>query len=116
MNDRLGAATFGAYGQAQYNGNITGTVWKSAGDNQVRKYDFAYDPVNRLTGADFNQYNSGFNKTAGVDFSVSNLTYDQNGNILTQTQKGLKGNTSDFIDQLTYKYNDNDYSNRLALL
>jgi RHS repeat-associated protein len=102
-----------SYTQAQYNGNIAGTVWKSKGDGEVRKYDFTYDPVNRLTGADFNQYTSGFNKSAGVDFSVSNLTYDANGNILSQTQKGLKGNDSEIIDQLTYKYKDNDFSNRL---
>lgn len=111
--DKQTIASLGSYGQAQYNGNIAGTVWKSKGDGQVRKYDFTYDPVNRLTGADFNQYNSGFNKSAGVDFSVSNLTYDQNGNILSQTQKGLKGNVSEIIDQLTYKYNDNDQSNQL---
>ena len=111
--DKQTVSSLGSYAGAQYNGNITGTVWKSKGDNQIRKYDFTYDPVNRLTGADFNQYSSAFDKSAGVDFSVSNLTYDQNGNILSQTQKGLKGNTSDFIDRLTYKYKDNDYSNRL---
>jgi RHS repeat-associated protein len=103
--------TLGSYGKAQYNGNITGTVWKSKGDGQIRKYDFAYDLVNRLTGADFNQYNSGFNKTAGVDFTVSNLTYDANGNILTQNQMGMKGTSSAPIDQLAYKYYNN--SNRL---
>ncbi|AEV99921.1 hypothetical protein Niako_3621 [Niastella koreensis GR20-10] len=70
-----------------------------------------YIDRNRLTGADFNQYNSGFNKTAGVDFSVSNLTYDANGNILTQNQMGLKGFSSAPVDQLAYKYYDN--SNRL---
>lgn len=109
--DKQTISSLGTYGAAQYNGNITGTVWKSKGDGQVRKYDFTYDPVNRLTGADFKQYNSGFNKSAGIDFSVSNLTYDLNGNILTQTQRGLKVTGSDYIDQLTYKYKDN--SNRL---
>jgi len=102
----------------QYNGNISGTIWKSEGDQQKRKYDFTYDAVNRLTGADFNQYASGtgtsaiFNKTAGIDFSVSNLTFDANGNIITMNQAGLKINTSPTIDQLTYGYIAN--SNRLA--
>lgn len=111
--DKQTVSSLGSYTGAQYNGNITGTVWKSKGDNQIRKYDFTYDPVNRLTGADFNQFSSAFDKSAGVDFSVSNLTYDQNGNILSQSQKGLKGSSSNFIDQLTYKYKENDYSNRL---
>jgi RHS repeat-associated protein len=101
----------------QYNGNISGTIWKSEGDHQKRKYDFTYDAVNRLTGAGFNQYVSGtgttaiFNTTAGVDFSVENLSYDANGNILTMWQKGLKISTSDYIDKLTYTYSTN--SNKL---
>ena len=47
----------------QYNGNITGTIWKSVHDGQIRKYDFSYDAVNRLSNADFNQYTgTSFNK------------------------------------------------------
>ena len=80
----------------EYNGNISGMLWKSEGDQQRRKYDFSYDAVNRLTAANFNQYVSGsgsgavFDKSAGFDFSVSGLTYDANGNIITQVQKGWK--------------------------
>lgn len=110
--DNQTVGTLGNYTAApQYNGNIAGTVWKSKGDQQIRKYDFTYDAVNRLTGADFNQYTSGFNRSAGIDFSVSNLTYDANGNILSQTAKGLKIMGSEDIDQLTYTYIPN--SNRL---
>jgi RHS repeat-associated protein len=102
--------SLGAFTTAQYTGNIAGTVWRSAGDGAQRKYDFTYDAVNRLSGATFNQYVSGsgagatFNTSAGLDFSVSNLTYDANGNILTQSQKGWKISGSDYIDQLTYNY------------
>jgi RHS repeat-associated protein len=101
----------GSYAASQFNGNITGTVWKSKGDNEVRKYDFSYDAVNRLMGADFNQYSGGFNKNAGIDFTVSNLSYDANGNILSQDQKGWKVSGSDYIDQLRYTYTAG--SNRL---
>ncbi len=84
------AAPGNAYATQQYNGNIEGTVWKSAGSGVNRKYDFSYDPVNRLTGANFNQYNgSNFDKSAKIDFSVNNLSYDANGNILTMTQEGF---------------------------
>ncbi|MEI9806768.1 MAG: hypothetical protein WDO16_02180 [Bacteroidota bacterium] len=41
---------------------------------KLRKYDFTYDAVNRLTGADFNQLTgNSFSKNAGIDFSVSGL-------------------------------------------
>lgn len=99
----------------QYNGNISGTVWKSAGDGEKRKYDFTYDAVNRLMSADFNQYTgSAFNKTAGVDFSVkmgdgSNATtaYDANGNIKRMQQWGLTIGSSVQIDDMIYSYYTN---------
>lgn len=111
--DKMSLGGVGNYAAPQYNGNIAGTLWKSKGDNELRKYDFTYDAVNRLTGADFNQYtNNSFNKTAKVDFTVSNLTYDHNGNIQTMNQVGLKGTSSIMIDQLNYTYQSG--SNKLS--
>ena len=101
------------YTAAQYNGNITGTVWKTAGSGVNRKYDFTYDDVNRLTAANFTQYNgSGFDVSAGIDFTTNSLTYDANGNILTMNQKGFTVGGSSLIDQLTYAYQTN--SNKLS--
>jgi RHS repeat-associated protein len=107
----------GAYGTAQYNGNIAGALWKSEGDGQQRKYNFGYDAVNRLTGAAFGQYASGsgssavFNTGAGVDFTVSGITYDLNGNLKALNRSGLLLNSSAPVDGLTYSYAEN--SNRL---
>jgi len=95
-----------SYAAAQYNGNIGGMLWKSTGDDQLRKYDFAYDAVNRLTGADFNQLtNNSFSKDAKIDFSVTGLNYDANGNILAMNQHGWKVGGSETIDSLRYTYN-----------
>ncbi|HEX7845452.1 MAG TPA: RHS repeat-associated core domain-containing protein [Chitinophagaceae bacterium] len=108
----VGQSSLGSFAAQQYNGNITGMVWKSTGDDEVRKYDFTYDAANRILTADFNQYTSGsFSKSANIDFSLSNMSYDANGNILTMNQKGLKINSSPTIDQLTYSYISN--SNKL---
>jgi RHS repeat-associated protein len=101
------------YQNLTYNGSIAGTVWKSAGDGVGRKYDFQYDNTNRLVSADFNQADgSTFDKNAGIDFSVSDLSYDANGNILTMHQNGFKLGGSSPIDQLGYRYEPN--SNKLA--
>lgn len=118
--DKIGSIINGSnYTTAQYNGNIGGTIWKSKGDGEKRKYDFTYDATNRLLAADFNQYTSGsFNKTAGIDFSVKmgdginpDSAFDYNGNILRMQQWGLQGFASSQIDDLRYTYNTS--SNKL---
>jgi RHS repeat-associated protein len=100
------------YSNAQLSGNIAGVTWKSKGDLEKRKFDYTYDNINRLLSADFSQYTgSSFNKTAQVDYSLTNVTYDANGNILTMHQKALQLTSSTDIDGLTYTYSSN--SNRL---
>jgi len=107
--------------QSQYNGNISGTKWRTKGGGEKRAYGFEYDNVNRLAKADFTQNNSGnwnninFGNNT-IDFSVSGgnngkMQYDANGNILSMWQKGLYLQSSDYIDQLDYQYRD--FSNRL---
>jgi len=101
-----------SYTTPRFNGNINGTVWKSKGDGEKRKYDFTYDAANRILSADFNQHtSSAFNKSAGIDFSMSALSYDVNGNILGVKHRGWAGTSSATIDSLTYNYVS--YSNKL---
>jgi RHS repeat-associated protein len=104
--DKVGTIISGQnYAAPQYNGNVEGTVWKSYGDGEKRKYDFTYDAANRILSADFNQFtSSSFNKTAGVDFSLSGMSYDPNGNILSMKQRGMKVGGSSTIDSLNYNY------------
>jgi len=111
--DKSAGAASATYSNLQYNGNIAGTIWKTAGDQVGRKYDFSYDNVNRLTNAAYHQNGSSWTDNTTTDFSVSNLVYDANGNIGSMTQKGFKvGSPAATIDQLTYTYETN--SNKLS--
>ncbi|MBC9929137.1 DUF6443 domain-containing protein [Chitinophaga qingshengii] len=105
-----------AYAGPAFNGNISGTIWRSKNDNISRKYDFGYDRVNRLTQADFNQQNAGSSSWTNdqVNFSVRNLQYDENGNILFMKQEGLAGTASVTVDDLKYGYVAN--SNKLRFV
>jgi RHS repeat-associated protein len=119
-----GTGSNGGYYYTQYNGNITGTVWKSRGDQVRRKYDFEYDAVNRFGKATFTQditsSGGGVWNAAEADFSVHGfdadngwkMKYDDNGNILSMIQKGFKiGTPAAVVDALRYEYNTN--SNKL---
>lgn len=111
--------TIGDYARAEYSGNMAGMLWKSRGDNLVRKYDFDYDRNNRLLKADFLQKEqSGWSHTH-VNFDVKigdgvdpSLAYDANGNILRMQQWGLKMTGSTQIDDLRYSYFT--HSNKLS--
>jgi hypothetical protein len=41
--DKAASVTGTSYANPTFNGNIAGTIWKSAGDEVARKYDFSYD-------------------------------------------------------------------------
>jgi len=105
----------------QYNGNLTGVIWKTQGDNMPRRYDYQYDNANRFTTANFLQKekptDASWNNTK-MDFSVTNISYDENGNLKQMYEKGVvPGNNSPiFVDKLQYDYKQvggGDWSNQL---
>ena len=106
----------------QLNGNITGVMWKTQGDNMPRKYDYVYDNTNRLVAANFLQKEKPGASVpwgnAKMDFTVSNIKYDENGNLLTMNQKGVIPGTAGgvFVDKLEYTYKQvlgGEWSNQL---
>jgi RHS repeat-associated protein len=99
------------FDSSQYNGNIAGVKWKTRADS-AWAYGYNYDKANRLTGAYFTQKNGGSWAQDKKNFSVSNLSYDANGNIRTMLQKGMVGTASKTIDSLVYSYSPN--SNKLS--
>ncbi len=93
-------------------GNLSKQQWKTSRDTTTRKFVYDYDKVNRITGA-------AFTGKGNEDYSLSNLSYDTNGNIKTLNRKGFvsSGNWNT-IDNLSYTYINpftapNDVSNRL---
>ena len=111
------------FNTSRLNGQVTGILWNTQGDDAQRKYDYSYDNAGRLTKAIFNQYTppsggaGGGWSNSNMDFSVTGtsgqITYDLNGNLLTMLQKGIVPgtNTPLTIDDLRYVYNS--YSNQL---
>lgn len=96
---------------AQYNGNISAVLWKSKGNNIKKAYGYTYDKLNRLTAANYGEFTgSGASWNASNHYSVGNISYDVNGNILTLARQGyLTTSTPGFgmMDQLTYVYDGN---------
>ncbi len=97
----------------QVNGSITGVVWKTQGDNTPRKYNYEYDNVNRFTKAGFTEKAEPSQSTwdnIKKDFTVSDIVYDENGNLQQKYVKGILPGTQTplFIDKLTYGYYKNN--------
>jgi RHS repeat-associated protein len=102
------------YAAQQYGGNLAGITWKSAGDGIARKYDFTYDFDDRLQGANFLQNTTGSTWDQNLlNFSVSGIGYDANGNIKQMMQYGYLIGQSGLIDNLTYTYTNSNNSNQL---
>ena len=90
-------------GTALYNGNISQTSWNTANvDSGTKTYSYAYDALNRITGA---------TGATTSNYNVSGISYDKNGNIKTLNRNGWK-NSSNYsdMDKLIYTY---DSGNKL---
>jgi hypothetical protein len=83
-----------------FDGNIGKQTWVNRKDSQARSYVYNYDASSRLKSAIY----SG---VGAENYSLSNINYDQNGNILNLLRKGKNGSNFSDIDNLTYTYQGN---------
>jgi RHS repeat-associated protein len=87
--------------QPLFNGNIAETGWKTASDNKLRKYAYAYDALNRLSSATYIKQGL---MTGAYNESVQ---YDKNGNITGLQRNGdLDSESGAYIqiDDLEYTF------------
>jgi len=90
----------------RYNGNIAEIDWNMSTVNNLKRYNYTYDKLNRLTDAEYaepettNPHNKNFDER---------LAYDLNGNItfLKRNAIPVYGATSTQVDNLEYKYTGN---------
>lgn len=107
------------YNSSYFNGNVSGMTWKGIADAVKRKFDYTYDPSDRLLKASYLQAAANQWSNTTADFTVTigngidpNSAYDANGNIKHLLQKGLLNDAPATIDDLNYTYTT-QYSNKL---
>jgi RHS repeat-associated protein len=95
----------GYTGKKLYNGNIAETYWRTGTNNNIRKYGYFYDHLNRLEKAVYQKPNSSGIGVVTESYNES-LTYDKNGNIITLKRNGgIDEIAPNFqIDNLEYAY------------
>ncbi|HAA17647.1 MAG TPA: hypothetical protein DCP28_02295, partial [Cytophagales bacterium] len=104
-------AVSGLNNTATFNGNLSALSWQINDANHVntiqrpRAYAFQYDGMGRLTSADYAAQQNGQWTAELGGYSVSNITYDKNGNLLTLQRRQLNlSQQTEVIDNLTYSY------------
>jgi len=99
----------------RYDGKMAGMIWRGSNLNRKMAYGYDYTQNQLLLSADFN-YTTNTSNTwskSAMDYSVSKLSYDENGNIMGMKQRGVKPGTGPVdMDIMNYTYESN--SNRLA--
>ncbi len=96
-----------------FNGNITEIDWNISSAEGLKRYNYQYDPLNRMLKGVYSEPNS---SVAQNNYFNEELTYDLNGNIKTLKRFSWPvsgGTTAEKIDDLIYNYQNGDKSNTL---
>jgi YD repeat-containing protein len=109
------------FSDPRYDGRLSGIIWRGAGNSKAMAYGYTYDKSGRLTKADFRRYEPPGGvypafawRNDIVDYTLNNVAYDRNGNIQMLKQTGVQpGGSIITTDDLSYKYENNERSNRL---
>jgi len=93
---------------ASYNGNIAGMQWSVPSENlgHNRAYNFVYDNLNRLTNANYCEFNGSVVSGTSGRYDET-FGFDKMGNINALTRK----ENGDPIENLSFTYNGNQLNN-----
>ncbi len=85
----------GTFAKAELNGQVSGQLWTTMGDDAQRRYDYTYDNAGRLLSANFTEREKPGDTwntekmNLGVSGQNGRIGYDLNGNILSMVHKGV---------------------------
>jgi len=104
--------TDGSLGNAAYyNGMVSAVKWKTNApgvtSGNERSYRFSYDPLLRLTAANYADRAPGNGWGNAGAFDEKNISYDLNGNILSLQRNAILNGSITAVDDLSYTYNGN---------
>jgi RHS repeat-associated protein len=107
------------FSKPRYDGKLAGMVWRGSSALDMYAYGYDYTQNGALKTADFNHTENGIWKHTTMDYSVSNLFYDKNGNMIHMKQRGtyppaMNGTAPFDMDNLSYTYESGDVSNHLS--
>ncbi len=89
----------------KFNGNIAEIDWNNGSENLLKRYNYEYDGLNRLTNAFYKEPSTG-----NTGYFDEYLSYDVNGNINTLKRNAApisQGTTFVQVDDLSYQYTGN---------
>ncbi|RYD94468.1 MAG: hypothetical protein EOP54_17460, partial [Sphingobacteriales bacterium] len=96
-----------------YNGNIAGITWNNYGvipanDSRRNAYGYSYDQLGRLVHAEYrNNLDPDIWMKSHKDYTASEISYDDRGNILHMSQMGNDLGGPVEMDKLSYEYAEN---------
>lgn len=104
------------FSDKRLDGKVAGVTWRRKGNpDEWHAYGYSYNKEGSLLKADYTQNAGSSWSSSVVDYKVSGLEYDENGNIKKMKQYGmLLGNVKAGIDDLQYTYDNNGWSNQLT--
>ncbi|NTW26339.1 MAG: RHS repeat-associated core domain-containing protein, partial [Lentimicrobium sp.] len=92
---------------ANYNGNITASIWRHSGSSTGKGYGYFYDNLNRIIQSKFG-YFSGSSWTHNQLYSNPIIEYDKNGNLKRLQRHHPIGSGYSVLDDLYYFYVGNN--------